>query len=291
MNPRAVYSGRRDRTRRTPDTAVALVAIASGRSRRYKSRVPARPLLALPFLVLAQFGETPNEAAAKAGRVGITLDKRGEVLVVSAVDAGSAAESAGLKIGDQVLRIDLDDTAPYSTSDAAAALRGVHGSRVTLTVLPRAAMMPRRVDVVRDVRVYLAHDASSKMDPAEVKEAIASVTRDPASAPRTLTATLSSVSQKGTNMAREDVRGALQGSGADVATCIGALRDVLPAGFPAEFAADFTVKRGAISVRTEPPSGDLASCLGKQAARWELPEPKKKQPPIVFRAVWAWNEE
>ena len=247
-------------------------------------------LLALPLL-FAQFNETPNETVSKAGRVGITVDRRGDVLVVSAVDAGSAAETAGLKIGDQVLRIDLDDTASYSNSDAAAALRGAHGSRVTLTVLPRAAMMPRRLDVVRDVRVYLAHDGSSKMDAAEVKEAIASIARDDAAAPRVHTATLGSVTQPGANLTREDVRAALQASGPDVATCLGALRDVLPAGFPAEFAADFTVKKDAIGVRTEPPSGDLASCLGKQAARWKLPRPKKKEGPITFRATWSWTED
>lgn len=247
-----------------------------------------RLLLALPLL-LAQFGGSPNESASKAGRAGITVDRRGDVLVVSAVDEGSAAEAAGLKIGDQVLRIDLDDTASYSASDAAAALRGAHGSRVTLTVLPRAAMMPRRLDVVRDVRVYLAHDASSKMDPDEVKQAIESITRDDAT--RTLSAVLSSVSENGTNLAREDVRAALLTSGPDVATCIGALRDLLPPGFPAEFAADFTMKRDAITVRTAPANGDLASCLGKKASGWNLPRPKKKGPPIAFRAVWAWAEE
>ena len=63
-----------------------------------------------------------------------------------------------------------------------------------------------------------------------------------------------------------------------------------PDGFPAEFAANIVVKREAITVRTEPPSGDLASCLGRKATEWSLPKPGRKDPPVVFRATWRWVE-
>ena len=250
---------------------------------------PAHMLLAVPLL-LAQFGPTPNEVVSKAGRVGVDVERRENVLVVTKVEPGSSAETVGLKVGDQILRIDLDNAERYSESDAVAALRGVLGSRATLTVLPRAAMLPKRIDVLRDVRVYLANEnvkpdvtAPGAPGGSGAAEAAETAEREP------VVAMFMEASG-----ARHDppaaVLDALGPSGPDVATCVNALRDLLPAGFPEEFAADFTVTHGTISVRTEPASGDLASCLGRQAAHWQLPRPGAKDPPIEFRAVWKWGE-
>lgn len=246
-------------------------------------------LLAGPVL-LGQLGESPNEVVARAGRVGISLDRRAGALVIDAVEPGSSAEQAGLKVGDQVLRIDLDNTGRFSTSEAAAALRGVLGSRSTLTVLPRAQMVPRRVDVLRDVRVYLAHEPSARLDAGELDGALrrAGQAVGPDVARPRYDASLVSATAAGAP-APEAIATPLGRSGPDVATCIGALHDVLPEGFPAEFGASFTVRRETISVRTDPPSGDLASCLGRKAARWGLPAPGRKDPPVTFEASWRWH--
>ena len=238
-------------------------------------------LLALP-VVLAQFGEDPNETMSRAGRVGITVERNGDVLVIKGVEAGSSAETVGLKIGDQVLRIDLDNAERLSISEASALLRGALGTRSTLTILPRAAMLPKRIDVLRDVRLYLANESGRiKPDPA-------ATTPVPDAAPaRRLDASFVEATQAG-KAAPANAVAPLAKSGLDVATCIGALREVLPEGFPNEFAATLIVKKDAITVRTEPPSGDLASCLGKRALTWGLPTPGRKDPPIELRATWRW---
>ena len=248
-------------------------------------------LLAVP-LFLGQFGQDPNEVMSKAGRVGVSLEKRGDVLVITEVEPGTSADTVGLKVGDQILRIDLDNTERFSQSDGAAALRGSHGTRVTLTILPRAQMMPKRVDVMRDVRVYLAHDNSTKMDAEDVAATAAAfrgTEAPPDFAPPTVDVRAGSVLANGVPVTPEVQQSFDRGAG-DVGTCLGALRDLLPAGFPAEFGADITVRKDAITVRTDPASGDLASCLGRKAAGWKLPAPKKKEAPLVFRATWSWTQ-
>jgi hypothetical protein len=245
----------------------------------------ASALLAIPLLLAQLGGNDPNEVVSRAGRVGITLERRGDVLVVSGVEPGSSAESVGMKVGDQVLRIDLDNTERISPSDAAAQLRGALGTRATLTVLPRAQMVPKRVDVLRDVRVYLANEDNR----ISLGAAAATPLPDPSSV-RLLDASYVEATADGKPVTAETAA-ALGKSASDVATCIGALRDVLPEGYPNEFAATLTVKRDSISVRTEPPSGDLSSCLGRRAATWGLPSPGRKDPPLVTRATWRWVEE
>lgn len=246
----------------------------------------ATALLAIP-LVLAQLGD-PNDVVSRAGRVGISLDRRGDVLVVSGVEPGSSAETVGLKVGDQVLRIDLENTERISPSEAAAQLRGALGTRSTLTVLPRAEMLPRRVDVLRDVRVYLANE-DNRVSSGSSTAAAATPMPDPSSA-RVLDASFLEATRDG-KPAGDDVAAAFGKSTSDVATCVGALRDVLPEGFPSEFAATVIVKRGSVTVRTEPPSGDLASCLGRKATGWGLPTPGRKDAPIEMRATWRWTEQ
>jgi hypothetical protein len=230
-------------------------------------------------LLLAQFGQSPQEIASKAGRVGIEVTKSGGNIVVSGVSSGSSAEAAGLKVGDQVLRIDVDNAQARSQSAAAAALRGIYLSQVTLTVLPRGSMLPRTVEVKRDVRLYdVAHSATAdSSDFADHKP------DTPVEAKPVITAKLTDFSKTSGSGAEDKLRASFEKSPADVATCIGALADVLPNNLD-RVGATFTVKKDTVTVKTDPPSGDLSSCLGKRSVSWKIPKPGKE--PTVVQVYW-----
>ncbi|HVO29706.1 MAG TPA: PDZ domain-containing protein [bacterium] len=238
------------------------------------------PLVAA-LLVFAQFGETPQEIASKAGRVGIQLNKTGGNIVVSEVSAGSSAESAGLKVGDQILRIDVENVMGKSQSSASADLRGVYLSNVTLTVLPRGSMLPRTVEVKRDVRLYdVSHTATVDSDDLKGKPPEIEDTGKPV-----ITATVSDFSRTSGNGPEDKVRAAFGHSPADVATCVGATADVLPNNID-RIGATFTIKNnGTTAVKTDPPSGDLSSCLGRKSANWKIPKPGKD--PTVVQVYWT----
>ena len=231
-------------------------------------------------LLLAQFGENPNERMGKAARIGVDLERVNGILVIQQVTPGSSAETAGLKVGDQILRIDMDNAERFSEGEALAALRGLWGTKTTLTVLPRAQMLPKRVDVSRDVRVYMDHAHSSPMDPSEVMGAIPEVGAQPLIEAAVVDVTFGGLP------ASPEMRDSFGRGAADVATCVGALSELLPADLP-EVRATFTVKRETITVRTEPISGDLSSCLGRKAVGWKLPLPGGKDDPHVFVARWT----
>ncbi len=233
------------------------------------------PAAGLESSAFAQFGETPAEIAARAGRVGVHVERRGDVIVVDEVDAGTAAERAGLKVGDQVLRIDLAATDRFSASDAMAALRGLYGSRALLTVLPRAQMLPRTVEVERDVRVYLDSQGPSK----GAAESVAAATPTPG-AP-SVRVRLESVDVP-PEADREAFRAAIDRGAADVSACLSAVAELLPSDL-AGFSATLSIAPDEIRVRTQPPSADLASCLGRKAAGWSIP----RRVPLAVGAAWS----
>ena len=236
-------------------------------------------LLAVGVVLFAQFGESPQEIASKAGRVGIEVSKSGGNIVVSGVSPGSSAEAEGLKVGDQVLRIDVDNAQARTQSAAAAALRGIYLSQVSLTVLPRGSMIPRTIEVKRDVRLYdVSHSATvDSSDFAEKKPDVATEARP------VITAKVTDFKKTSGSGAEDKLRAAFDRSPADVATCMGALADVLPDNLE-RVGATFTVKKDSVSVKTDPPSGDLSSCLGKRSASWKVPKPGKD--PTVVQVYW-----
>lgn len=228
------------------------------------------------ILLLGQLGETPGEMAKKAGRIGVAIEKKSGVIVVESVDKDSDAEKQGLKVGDQILRIDFDTTSSMGESTAAGRLRGLHGSKVQLTVLPRASMTPRSVEVLRDVHTYAGGETGMVGD---VKVS------DPARKRRQIESSVASVEVTGGSPDEDELRAAFARGAADIATCVGAVGELLPNDL-AELGATMTFRKdGSISVRTEPPSADLASCLGRKSISWKVPKAGKE--PTVVKARWT----
>lgn len=232
----------------------------------------------ITVLLLAQLGETPGEMVKKAGRVGVSIEKRNGVIVVDEVDPESDAAKKGLKIGDQLLRIDLESTEGMGESAASGRLRGLHGTSVHLTVLPRGQMMPKNLVVTRDVHTYSGGETGivgDRPDPAS----------STAQKRRTIEARVESLEITAGEPDEEALRDAFARGAADVATCVGAVGELLPNGIP-ELGATMTFRReGTISVRTEPPSADLASCLGRKSIGWKTPKPGKE--PTVVKVRWT----
>jgi hypothetical protein len=233
------------------------------------------------LVILAQLNQTPGEMVAKAGRVGIEVKKISGSIVVQAVSNGSSAETVGLKVGDQVLRIDIENTSSSSQSDASAALRGVFNSGVTLTVLPRGSMMPRTVDVKRDVRLYDVGNQAT----IDTNDFARKPPESETQARKVIAAQLLDLKKTGGTVPEDALREPFTRASADVATCVGALDELLPADL-ATLGATFTSRHdGTISVKTDPPSGDLASCLGRRSTSWKIPKPGKD--PTVVEVHWT----
>src|SRR6476620_10208125 len=90
----------------------------------------------------------PGEKVA-AGDVGIELTRQYYLRVIAARDDSPAAK-AGLQTGDYVRAIDGKPARDLSVFEGMRLLRGVPGSKVTLTVIRGNAAEPRQIDLVRE---------------------------------------------------------------------------------------------------------------------------------------------
>jgi carboxyl-terminal processing protease len=87
--------------------------------------------------------------ALPAGDVGIELTRQYYLRVIAARDDSPAAK-AGLQTGDYVRAIDGKPARDLSVFEGMRLLRGVPGSKVTLTIIRGNAAEPRQIDLVRD---------------------------------------------------------------------------------------------------------------------------------------------
>jgi len=230
-------------------------------------------MVLLALVLLAQLGETPGEMAKKAGRVGVSIEKRNGVLVVDKVDAESDAAKQGINVGDQVLRIDFENTTGMGESNAQGRLRGLIGSTVQLTILPRASMTPKTLTIARDVQAYPGSVGSSTSASAEAAKR------------SVIEAKIESVEITGGSADEEEIRDAFARGVSDVATCVTAVGEMLPNGIT-EIGANLTFrKEGSVSIRTDPPSADLASCIGRRTTDWKMP--KAGAEPTVVKVRWT----
>jgi len=81
------------------------------------------------------FSELMMETKGSFGGVGIVLGVREKLLIVVAPIEGTPAEKAGIQSGDQITRIDTQNTKDMALDEAVGKIRGPEGSKVTLTIL------------------------------------------------------------------------------------------------------------------------------------------------------------
>ena len=96
--------------------------------------------------------------------VGIVISVKDKLLTVVSPIEGTPGEKAGIRSGDQILKIDGQDTKDLALDEAVGKIRGKEGTDVTLTL--------RRGDKIRDVKLTRANikikTVSSRMLPEKI---------------------------------------------------------------------------------------------------------------------------
>jgi carboxyl-terminal processing protease len=77
--------------------------------------------------------------------VGISTDDVAGIINIDGVVPGSAAERAGLQVGDKILKLDGKSVKGLSQSEAARSIRGKAGTTVTLTILRDAEIVNKTI--------------------------------------------------------------------------------------------------------------------------------------------------
>lgn len=96
------------------------------------------------------FREMKIDTSGEFGGLGIEVAVKDNRLVVVAPIDDTPAARAGLKPGDQILRIDGEDTQGMELARALQKMRGPAGQKVLLTILREGFSAPRDIAILRD---------------------------------------------------------------------------------------------------------------------------------------------
>ncbi len=99
---------------------------------------------------LQEFQETIDQQFTGVG-MSLALDPQTKQLMVLGPLVGSPAYRAGVRAGDQLLRINSDSTQGMSLQEAVQLLRGKAGDSVTLAVLHEGEAKPTEMKIVREI--------------------------------------------------------------------------------------------------------------------------------------------
>ena len=102
------------------------------------------------FMPPDQFKEMLIDSSGEFGGLGIEVAKKNDQLVVVTPIEDTPAWRAGVKAGDQVLRIDDELTKNMDLSRAIQKMRGPAGKRVLLTIMREGFAQPREFAIIRD---------------------------------------------------------------------------------------------------------------------------------------------
>lgn len=103
------------------------------------------------FMTPEEFKELQVETKGKFSGIGIEITLKHRILTVVSPIEGTPAFRAGLKAGDQIVKVDGTPTKNISLTDAVRKIRGPKGSRVTLTINRQEFSKPKDFSIVRDI--------------------------------------------------------------------------------------------------------------------------------------------
>ncbi|HYV45250.1 MAG TPA: S41 family peptidase [Myxococcaceae bacterium] len=96
------------------------------------------------------FKEMKIDTSGEFGGLGIEIAKKNDVITVVAPIDDTPAARAGVRPGDQILKIDDEITKGMDLSQAIAKMRGPAGKKVLLTIMREGFNAPREIAIIRD---------------------------------------------------------------------------------------------------------------------------------------------
>ncbi len=103
------------------------------------------------FMPPDSFKDLKIETQGSFGGLGIEISMKDGVLTVISPIEDTPAMRAGIKSGDQIIRIDDKFTKDLTINDAVKRMRGVKGTKVILTIMRDGFDRPKEFSLIRDV--------------------------------------------------------------------------------------------------------------------------------------------
>jgi carboxyl-terminal processing protease len=103
------------------------------------------------FMTPDDFRELQIETKGKFSGIGIEITLKNQVLTVVSPIEGTPAYRVGIQAGDQILKINGACTKKMGLAEAVKLIRGVKGSKVTLTINRQGFPQPKDFVIVREI--------------------------------------------------------------------------------------------------------------------------------------------
>lgn len=103
------------------------------------------------FMNPETFKEMKVETKGAFGGLGIEISMKDGILTVISPIEDTPAQRAGIKAGDQILRIDERFTKDLTITEAVKRMRGAKGSKVVLTIMRDGFERPKEFPIIRDI--------------------------------------------------------------------------------------------------------------------------------------------
>jgi carboxyl-terminal processing protease len=103
------------------------------------------------FMTAAMYKELEVETRGSFGGIGIEITLLKDVLTVVSPIEDTPAYNAGVKAGDQIIRIDGKSTKDITIMEAVSKLRGPKDTQVTITIMREGMAKPKDISIVRSI--------------------------------------------------------------------------------------------------------------------------------------------
>ena len=103
------------------------------------------------FMTPEEFKEATVDTKGEFGGLGVVISLKNGILTVVSPIEDTPAWRAGIKAGDQIIKIDGKSAIGISLNEAVGKLRGRKGSKVVITVKRKSWKKPHDITIIRDI--------------------------------------------------------------------------------------------------------------------------------------------